>query len=72
MYLLCPKQKFWEVTITDSEVKYRAGVLRNNEEFKIIEVLKNYDSNALAKGKIITKIAEKIDKGYYSSTAKKI
>jgi hypothetical protein len=60
------------VTITDSEVKYRAGVLRNNEEFKIIEVMKNYDSNALAKGKIITKIAEKIDKGYYSTTAKKI
>ncbi len=34
--------------------------------------MKNYDSNALAKGKIITKIAEKIDKGYYSTTAKKI
>lgn len=58
--------------MVDSEVKYRAGVLRNNEEFKIIDVSKNYDSNTLAKGKIITKIAEKIDKGYYSTTAKKI
>ena len=55
-----------------SEARYRAGVLRNNEEFKIIEVTKDYESNALAKGKIITKIAEKIDKKYYSTTSIKI
>lgn len=44
----------------DSNVKYRAGVLRGDKEAKIIEVQKDYDSNTLAKATVITKIAEKI------------
>ena len=34
--------------------------------------MKTYESDTLAKGKIITKIADKIDKGYYSTTATKV
>lgn len=36
------KKKFWEVTVTDSNVKYRAGVLRGDKEAKIIEVNRDY------------------------------
>jgi ribosomal protein S8E len=60
------------VTISDAEVTYRAGVLRSGEEHKIIEVTKNYESNTLAKATVITKIAVKIEKGYYSTTAEKL
>jgi hypothetical protein len=34
--------------------------------------VKTYESSGLAKGKILTKIADKIDKGYYSTTANKV
>lgn len=72
IYLNSPKSKFWEVTISDADVTYRAGVLRGEEEHKIKEVSKNYDTNTLAKATIITKIAGKIQKGYYSTTAEKL
>ncbi len=54
------KSKFWEVKIDDADVTYRAGVLRGEEEHKILEVIKNYESGSLAKATVITKIALKI------------
>ena len=58
--------------VKDNNVFYRAGVLRNGGEFKIIEVNKSYESLTLARATAITKIAEKINKGYYSETARKL
>ena len=43
----------------------------NNEEHKVIEVGKDYGSGILAKAAAIKKIAGKIDKGYFSTTAYK-
>jgi predicted transcriptional regulator len=48
------------VFINESDVTYRAGVLRGDEEHKIIEVTKDYENNTLAKATVITKIANKI------------
>lgn len=67
------KNKFWEVTIDDITVKYRAGVIRGDQEHKIIEVVKDYESNTVARANVITKIVHKIGKrGYVSTTATKI
>lgn len=72
IYLNSPKNKFWEVAISKGDVNYRAGVLRKDEQHKIIEVNKNYQSETLAKATVITKIAAKIGKGYFSATAPKV
>ena len=72
IYLKSPTQKFWEVTIHDNEVTYRVGVLRGEEEHKIKDVIINYDNHTLAKATVIMRIAEKLDKGYLSTTAQKI
>lgn len=72
IYLNSPKSKFWEVVINDADVTYRAGVLRGEEEHKIKEVSKNYDTNTVAKATVITKIAGKIQKGYFSTSAEKV
>lgn len=66
------KNKFWEVTIDEGTVKYRAGVIRGDQEHKIIEVNKDYESNTVAKATVITKIVHKLGKrGYVSRTATK-
>jgi predicted DNA-binding WGR domain protein len=72
IYLQTAKNKFWEVLIEDAEVTYRAGVRRGEEEHKIKEVNKLYDSNTLARATVMTKIAGKIDKGYFSTNAEKV
>jgi hypothetical protein len=32
VYLHSPKNKFWQVTVIDDEVRYRAGVLREGDK----------------------------------------
>lgn len=72
VYLTTPRNKFWEVILNYSELKFRAGVIRATGEAKIIEVQKDYYDGDVAKATAIDKINQKLLKGYTSSDAQRI
>ena len=72
VYLLHPKNKFWEVSRTAVGVKFRVGKLKDGVEDGVEEVDKDYATEASAKKSLMTKIEEKLTKGYYPRDAKEI
>ena len=72
VYLLHPSNKFWEVSRTSLGVKFRVGKLKDGVENNVEQVDKDYANEASAKKSMISKIEEKLTKGYYSKDAKEI
>lgn len=64
-----PNFKFWEVTINDRSVKFRVGKMKDGVENQTEDVSKDYSTISQARTTVITKINEKLTKGYHPRDA---
>lgn len=72
VYLLHPNYKFWELKLAGKTLTFRVGKLRDGEESNIEETSKAYSSNTVARTTALTKIEEKLTKGYTPKDGKKV
>ena len=65
--LLHPNEKFWEATLDGRTLSFRVGKIENDVERSTEEADKSYPSYGAAKNSAVSKIQEKLTKGYYLS-----